>query len=75
MTTSITQRYTALDVLRGMTIAGMILVNNPGPGVKYFHLLNMQNGQVVHYRLGFPILSRLLWEQHFRFHLLNIMTN
>jgi len=24
------QRYVALDVLRGMTIAGMILVNNPG---------------------------------------------
>jgi predicted acyltransferase len=30
MKTSINQRYTALDVLRGMTIAGMILVNNPG---------------------------------------------
>lgn len=29
MSTS-TQRYAALDVLRGMTIAGMILVNNPG---------------------------------------------
>lgn len=25
-----TQRYAALDVLRGMTVAGMILVNNPG---------------------------------------------
>lgn len=25
-----TQRYVALDVLRGMTVAGMILVNNPG---------------------------------------------
>lgn len=25
-----TNRYTALDVLRGMTVAGMILVNNPG---------------------------------------------
>ena len=24
------QRYVALDVLRGMTVAGMILVNNPG---------------------------------------------
>lgn len=25
-----TERYVALDVLRGMTVAGMILVNNPG---------------------------------------------
>lgn len=25
-----TNRYVALDVLRGMTVAGMILVNNPG---------------------------------------------
>ena len=25
-----TQRYVALDVLRGMTVAGMIMVNNPG---------------------------------------------
>lgn len=31
-----TNRYTALDVLRGMTIAGMILVNNPGTWSKIF---------------------------------------
>ena len=30
MTQTKTQRYVALDVLRGMTVAGMILVNNPG---------------------------------------------
>jgi len=30
MTKVSTQRYVALDVLRGMTVAGMILVNNPG---------------------------------------------
>jgi predicted acyltransferase len=36
MKTSNTQRYTALDVLRGMTIAGMILVNNPGSWSKVF---------------------------------------
>lgn len=30
MSKELSQRYTALDVLRGMTIAGMILVNNPG---------------------------------------------
>ncbi len=30
MTQVKTQRYVALDVLRGMTVAGMILVNNPG---------------------------------------------
>ena len=29
------QRLLALDVLRGITIAGMILVNNPAVGVKY----------------------------------------
>jgi len=29
-TTANSQRYLALDVLRGMTVAGMILVNNPG---------------------------------------------
>lgn len=30
------QRYVALDVLRGMTVAGMILVNNPGSWGKIF---------------------------------------
>lgn len=30
MTNTKTNRYVALDVLRGMTVAGMILVNNPG---------------------------------------------
>jgi len=30
MGNALNHRYTALDVLRGMTIAGMILVNNPG---------------------------------------------
>ena len=30
------QRYAALDVLRGMTVAGMILVNNPGSWSKIF---------------------------------------
>jgi predicted acyltransferase len=30
MTNSTSTRYIALDVLRGMTVAGMILVNNPG---------------------------------------------
>ncbi|MEN6619242.1 MAG: heparan-alpha-glucosaminide N-acetyltransferase domain-containing protein [Rikenellaceae bacterium] len=36
METAVTNRYTALDVLRGMTIAGMILVNNPGSWGKIF---------------------------------------
>ncbi len=36
MDKSVTNRYTALDVLRGMTIAGMILVNNPGSWGKIF---------------------------------------
>ena len=34
------KRLLALDVMRGITIAGMILVNNPGS------LLNMLNGTV-----------------------------
>ena len=29
-------RYVALDVLRGMTVAGMILVNNPGSWAHIF---------------------------------------
>jgi len=36
MVKELTHRYTALDVLRGMTIAGMILVNNPGSWGKIF---------------------------------------
>jgi predicted acyltransferase len=36
MAKELTNRYTALDVLRGMTIAGMILVNNPGSWGKIF---------------------------------------
>ena len=31
-----TKRYVALDILRGMTIAGMILVNNPGTWGKIY---------------------------------------
>ena len=31
-----TKRYVALDILRGMTIAGMILVNNPGSWGKIY---------------------------------------
>lgn len=36
MQTAESNRYTALDVLRGMTIAGMILVNNPGSWATIF---------------------------------------
>lgn len=36
MTQPKTTRYVALDVLRGMTVAGMILVNNPGSWGKIF---------------------------------------
>ncbi len=35
-TSSSSSRYVALDVLRGMTVAGMILVNNPGSWGKIF---------------------------------------
>lgn len=36
MDKSLSHRYTSLDVLRGMTVAGMILVNNPGTWSKIF---------------------------------------
>ena len=36
MTQTQTQRYVALDVLRGMTVTGMILVNNPGSWAHIF---------------------------------------
>lgn len=36
MQKTLSHRYTALDVLRGMSIAGMILVNNPGTWSKVF---------------------------------------
>lgn len=36
MTQSKTNRYIALDVLRGMTVAGMIMVNNPGSWAHVF---------------------------------------
>lgn len=40
------KRLLALDVMRGITIAGMILVNNPGSWDMYIPLLNMLNGTV-----------------------------
>lgn len=37
-------RLLSLDVLRGITIAGMIMVNNPVRGDIYMPLWNMRNG-------------------------------
>ena len=38
--TKVSKRILALDILRGVTIAGMIMVNNPGSWgpVSYTHL-------------------------------------
>ena len=41
------KRILAIDILRGITIAGMILVNNPGSwGHIFTHHLTTQNGLV-----------------------------
>ena len=40
------KRLLALDVMRGITIAGMILVNIRVHGDMYISLLNMLNGTV-----------------------------
>lgn len=37
-------RLLSLDVLRGMTVAGMILVNNPGSWGRYTLLCGMRRG-------------------------------
>lgn len=38
------KRLLALDVLRGITIAGMIMVNNPAAGATYMLLSVMRHG-------------------------------
>lgn len=40
------KRILALDILRGVTIAGMIMVNNPGSWGHIYAPSNMQNGTV-----------------------------
>ena len=43
--TKVSKRILALDILRGVTIAGMIMVNNPGSlGTYLCPLCDMQSG-------------------------------
>ena len=42
----INKRILALDILRGITIAGMILVNNPGTWSHIYAPYAMPNGTV-----------------------------
>jgi predicted acyltransferase len=44
MNQTVNKRLLALDVLRGITIAGMIMVNNPAAGVMYMLPLGMRHG-------------------------------
>ena len=51
------KRLLALDVMRGITIAGMILVNNPGSwGYVYFPLKHAQWNGLTPTDLIFPFL-------------------
>lgn len=54
------KRLLALDVMRGITIAGMILVNNPGSWGYVYSLLNMLNGTVSPHRPDFPFFMFIM---------------
>ena len=62
------KRLLALDVMRGITIAGMILVNNPGSwGYVYFPLKHAQwNGltptDLITITTRFPLPKSGFWE-------------
>ncbi len=44
--TKVSKRILALDILRGVTIAGMIMVNNPGSWGHIYAPCGMQSGTV-----------------------------
>ena len=44
------KRILALDILRGVTIAGMIMVNNPGTWAHIYAPYVMRNGTVLPHR-------------------------
>ena len=57
MNTTSNKRLLALDVMRGITIAGMILVNNPGSwGHAYAPLKTCPMERSYPHRPGFPFL-------------------
>jgi len=58
--TGLGQRYLALDVLRGMTIAFMIIVNTPGSWSHLYALWLMQIGMDLHPQTLF-FLHFYLW--------------
>lgn len=62
MTANTPKRLLALDILRGITIAGMILVNNPGSwGYVYTPLEHAAFNGLTPTDLVFPFLCSL-WE-------------
>ena len=63
-----TRRLLSLDVLRGITVAGMILVNDPGSwGAVYAPLCHAYWNGLTPTDLVFPF-SCLLWESPCFFH-------
>ena len=56
MNTTSNKRLLALDVMRGITIAGMILVNNPGLGTCIRSPKTCPMERSYPHRPGFPFL-------------------
>ena len=50
------KRILALDILRGVTIAGMIMVNNPGTWAHIYAPCAMRNGTALPHRPCVPFL-------------------
>jgi predicted acyltransferase len=62
------ERLLSLDVFRGITIMGMILVNNPGTwGAVYPPLLACKMAWLYTNRFNFSILSFYCWRCNFIF--------
>ncbi|MFA6719171.1 MAG: DUF5009 domain-containing protein [Prevotella sp.] len=60
MTTTKTKRILALDILRGITICGMILVNNPGSGYVFAPLEHAQWSGLTPTDLIFPFFMFIM---------------
>jgi predicted acyltransferase len=52
--TTTKQRLESLDIFRGLTIAGMVLVNNPGSDVSYWPLNHADELMTAHQAGGYP---------------------
>lgn len=55
------KRILALDILRGITIAGMITVNNPGSWAHIYAPSGMPNGTVLRPPTSFFLSSCSSW--------------